>query len=79
MGIRLDPEEVYAVNQKKTGVIRKNGCIINTGSIFNVILLFLSSFSISHKFCSLFVFLNWKFEIETTQLLKSEKERSKKT
>lgn len=32
MGIRLDPEEVYAINQKKTGVIRKNGCIINTGN-----------------------------------------------
>jgi hypothetical protein len=40
MGIRLDPEEVYAINQKKTGVIRKNGCIINTGS--NILFSFYS-------------------------------------
>ncbi len=31
MGVRLDPENVWIENNKKEGV-RKNGCLINTGS-----------------------------------------------
>jgi len=32
MGIHLDPNGIYEKNAKKTGVVRKNGCIINTGN-----------------------------------------------
>ena len=31
MSIRLDTDAVYRMNDKKKGVIRKNGFIINTG------------------------------------------------
>lgn len=30
MGMQLDAQKVYAENEKKTDVTRKNGCIINT-------------------------------------------------
>eukprot|EP01121_Diplochlamys_sp_Union-15-3_P020402 TRINITY_DN7953_c0_g1_i2.p1 TRINITY_DN7953_c0_g1~~TRINITY_DN7953_c0_g1_i2.p1 ORF type:complete len:220 (-),score=43.91 TRINITY_DN7953_c0_g1_i2:73-732(-) len=32
MGIHLDPNVIYEKNAKKSGVVRKNGCIINTGN-----------------------------------------------
>lgn len=36
MGLHLDTNEVYTVNQAKTGQTWKNGVIINTGSILTI-------------------------------------------
>jgi len=39
MGLHLDTNEVYTVNQAKTGQTWKNGVIINTGSILQLLVL----------------------------------------
>ena len=39
MGIHLDTDVIYKKNQKKDNVTRKNGCVINIGSLLNMLIL----------------------------------------